>query len=107
MGKALHISQIDYPAFVFHIGTIYSLESIKDKKETLEDKNETLEEKNESHKEKNESFKEGRKKVLRTRIQIIVLKTLKRIIFLCRKLRKDDKFLRMSLGLHPQDIPQN
>ena len=37
-------------------------------------------------------------KVSRTRIQILVLETLKRITFLCGKLRKDDKFLGMSLG---------
>ena len=78
-----------------------------EKKNFLEKKNESLDEKNETLEEKNESLKEGRMKVSRTRIQIIVLKTLKRIIFLCRKLRKDDKFLRMSLGLHPQEIPQN
>ena len=35
-----------------------------------------------------------RMKVSRTRIQILVLETLKRITFLCGKLRKDDKFLR-------------
>ena len=46
-------------------------------------------------------------KVSRTRICILVLKTLEKIKFLSRKLRKDDKFLRMPLRLHPQDIPQN
>ena len=29
------------------------------------------------------------------------------IIFLCGKQRKNDKFLRMSLGLRPQEILQN
>ena len=46
-----------------------------------------------------------RMKVSRTRIQILVLQSLKRITFLCGKLRKDNKFLGMSLGLQPREIP--
>ena len=38
---------------------------------------------------------------------ILFLHSFKRITFLCGKLRKDDQFLGMSLGLHPWDIPWN